>query len=246
MMKRFIPLVAISTAAMLAGGCNLLSRSAEARDTGPVVDRTYPVGAFDRITVAGPYEVMVTTGGQPRVVAHGGEAILAETKIIVEDGELKIMPRQKNGVRWTWGDDGKVRVEVSAAALRGATIAGSGELRIDRVAGGNFKGQVAGSGDLAIARMDAGKVDLGVAGSGNVRAAGKAQSLDVSIAGSGDVDVAALDVVAAEVSIAGSGNVRARATGTAAVSILGSGDVEIMGGARCAVTKRGSGDVRCG
>ena len=240
-MTRLISLVALTA---FASGCNL-SNDAEARDAGPTVDRTYKVGAFDRITVAGPYEVTVKTGGEPGVVAHGGEAVLAETDFIVEKGVLKIVPKRKNGFRWNWGSNGKVRVDVSAAALRGATIAGSGAVQIDRVAGGDFAGKVAGSGDLGIAQMDAGKVELAVAGSGNVRAAGKARSLDISIAGSGDVDVSALDVVAAEVSIAGSGNVRARATGTAAVSIMGSGDVEISGGAKCDVSKKGSGEVRC-
>jgi len=243
-MKRLIPFLMTTAIAVLACGCNF-SDNAEARDAGPAVDRTYQIGAFDRITVAGPYEVTVKTGGQPGVVAHGGAAILAETDIVVENGELQIKPKKKNGMRWNWGRDGRVRVEVSAAALRSATIAGSGTVQVDRVAGGDFEGEVAGSGDLGIGHIDAGKVALAIAGSGNVRAAGKARALDVSIAGSGDVDLSGLEVVAADVSIAGSGNVRARATGNAAVSIMGSGDVEIQGGAKCAVSKNGSGNVRC-
>ena len=243
-MKRLIPFLVTTAIAALAGGCNF-SNNAEARDAGPAVDRTYQVGAFDRITVAGPYEVTVKTGGQPGVVAHGGEAILTETEIVVENGELTIGPKDKKSMRFNWGKASKVRVEVSAAALRGATIAGSGTVQIDRVAGGDFEGEVAGSGDLGIGQMDAGKVAMAIAGSGNVRAAGKARALDVSIAGSGDVDLSGLEVVAADVSIAGSGNVRARATGTAAVAIMGSGDVEISGGAKCNVSKQGSGDVRC-
>ncbi len=243
-MNRLIPIVALSATAALASACNF-SNQAEARDAGPAVDRNYQVGNFDRIAVSGPYEVTVKTGGQPGVTAHGGEAVLAETDIVVTNGELRIMPKKKNGFRWNWGRDGKVRVEVSAAALRKASIAGSGGVQIDRVAGGDFEGEVAGSGNLGIGQLDAGKVELAVAGSGEMRAAGKAQSLELSIAGSGDVDLSALDVVAADVSIAGSGNVRARATGTAAVSIMGSGDVEITGGAKCAVSKQGSGNVRC-
>ena len=242
-MKQTLPLVALAAIATLAGGCNF-SSNAEARDAGPAVDRTYQVGAFDRMTVSGPYEVTVKTGGQPGVVAHGGEAVLAETEIVVEDGELRIVPKNKKN-RWNWGKGSKVRIEVSAAALRGATIAGSGTVSIDRIAGGDFEGEVAGSGDLGIAQMDAGKVAMAITGSGNVRAAGKARALDVNIAGSGDVDLSALEVVAADVSIAGSGNVRARATGAADVSIMGSGDVEIKGGAKCSVSKQGSGDVRC-
>jgi len=243
-MTRLIPTFAIAASALLAGGCHF-SDHAEARDAGPTVDRTYQVGSFDRIAVAGPYEVTVKTGGQPGVTAHGGEAILAETDIIVENGELKIIPKKKNGIRWNWGRDGKVRVEVSAPSLREATIAGSGGIQVDRVAGGDFEGTVAGSGNLGIAQMDAGKAEFSVAGSGNVRASGTARALDLSIAGSGDVDLSELTATDASVSIAGSGNVRARATGTADVSIMGSGDVELTGGAKCDVSKHGSGNVRC-
>ena len=237
------PALALAAVALLAGGCNFTH--AEARDAGPAVDRSYQVASFDRITVSGPYEVTVKTGGRPGVKAHGGEAILAETDIIVENGELKIVPKKKNGVRWNWGKDGKVRVEVSAPSLREATIAGSGGIQVDRVAGGDFEGTVAGSGNLGIAQLEAGKAEFSVAGSGEVRASGTARALDLSIAGSGDADLSQLTATNASVSIAGSGNVRARATGTADVSIMGSGDVELTGGAKCDVTKHGSGDVRC-
>ena len=243
-MTRLIPTPALAIAAgALLGGCHFTN--AEARDAGPAVDRTYQVGSFDRIAVAGPYEVTVKTGGQPGVKAHGGEAILAETDIIVENGELKIIPKKKHGMRWNWGKDGKVRVEVSAPSLREATIAGSGGIQVDRISGGDFEGTVAGSGNLGIAQLDAGKAEFSVAGSGNVRASGTTRSLELSIAGSGDVDLSGLTATDASVSIAGSGNVRARATGTADVSIMGSGDVELTGGAKCSVSKHGSGDVRC-
>ncbi len=239
-MKRLIPVIAI---ALLAGGCRF-GNKAEAREAGAAVDRTYQVGAFDRIEVAGPYEVTVTSGGQPGVTARGGEAILAETEIVVENGVLRIKPKERKSFRWSFTNDNAVKVAVSAAALRGAAIAGSGGIRVDRV-GGDFEGEIAGSGDLQLDNVDAAAVDLTVAGSGNVRATGKTQKLEVSIAGSGDVDVSGLESAVAAVSIAGSGNVRARATATADVSIMGSGDVEMTGGAKCSVSKHGSGDVRC-
>ena len=243
-MKRSISLISLGAIAALASGCNWSSR-AEARDAGPAVDRTYQVAAFDRIESGGPYEVTVTTGGPPGVTARGGANLLDETEVTVTNGVLRIRPTKNKNFRWSWNDDSKVRMNVTTAGLRGAAIAGSGNMRIDRVTGGDFTGEVAGSGDLAIDRVDGGKVDLSVAGSGTVRAAGKAQSLDIGIAGSGDVDMSGLEAVAADVSIAGSGNVRARATGTANVSIMGSGDVAISGGAKCTVSKHGSGNVRC-
>ena len=240
MSVRFASIAAVT---LLAGACHF-GAEAEDRDAGPEVTRNYQVGAFDRIAVAGPYEVNVVTGGQGGISAKGGENLLAETDVIVENGTLKIQPKKKKGIRWNW-HNGKAVFTVNAAALRGAAIAGSGDVRVDKVAG-DFEGEVAGSGDLRVAQIAGGRVKFDVAGSGEVEAAGKADSVDISIAGSGDINVGGLASRSAEVSIAGSGNVQANASDTASVSIMGSGDVEIRGGAKCTVSKAGSGNVRCG
>jgi len=237
-----IRFTSIAIAALLAGACHF-SADAEERDPGPEVSRNYQVGAFDKIAVAGPYEVTVVTGGQPGVSAKGGQNLLEETDVVVEDGTLKIMPKKHKGIRWNW-NHGKAVFTVNAAALRGAAIAGSGGISVDKVAG-DFDGDVAGSGDLKLASVAGGKIKLAIAGSGDVSAAGKADSVELSIAGSGDINAGGLSSQTADVSIAGSGNITANASGSAAVSIMGSGDVEVTGGAKCSVSKHGSGNVRC-
>ena len=237
-----IRFASVAVAALLAGACHF-SADAEERDPGPEVTRSYQVGAFDKIAVAGPYEVKVVTGGQPGVSAKGGENLLAETDVVVEGDTLKIMPKKRKGFRWGWSD-GKAVFTVNATALRGAAIAGSGGIAVDKVAG-DFDGDVAGSGALNLASVAGGKIKLAIAGSGDVSAAGKADSVDLSIAGSGDINAGGLAAQTADVSIAGSGNITANASGTADVSIMGSGDVELTGGAKCNVSKHGSGHVRC-
>lgn len=229
--------------ALLAGACHV-GADAEERDPGPDVTRSYQVGAFDKVAVAGPYEVNVVTGGQPGVSAKGGENLLAETEVVVEGGTLKIKPRKKRGISWNWRG-GKAVFTVNAAAIRGAAIAGSGGISLDKVAG-DFEGDVAGSGDMKIGAIAGGNVKLAIAGSGDVEAAGKADSVELSIAGSGDIRAGGLTSRTADVSIAGSGNIDANASESADVSIMGSGDVNIKGGAKCSISKAGSGSVVCG
>ena len=238
-----IRFASVAVAALLAGACHF-SADAEERDPGPEVSRNYQVGAFDKIAVAGPYEVKVVTGGQPGVSAKGGENLLAETDVVVEDGTLKIMPKKRKGFRWGWSDHGKAVFTVNAAALHAAAIAGSGGISVDKVAG-DFEGDVAGSGDLRLDSVAGGKIKLAIAGSGDVSAAGKADSVHLAIAGSGDINAGGLASQTADVSIAGSGNITANASSAANVSIMGSGDVELTGGAKCTVSKQGSGNVRC-
>ena len=237
-----IRFVSLAVVGLLASACHV-GAGAEERDPGPEVNRSYQVGGFDRLAVAGPYEVNVVTGGAVGVTAKGGAHLLDETEVIVEGNTLKIQPKKK-GIRWNWRD-GKAVFTVNAAALHGASLAGSGGVKVDKVTG-DFEGEIAGSGGLNVGQIDGGRVRFDIAGSGGVEAAGKADTVDISIAGSGDVRLGGLAARSADVSIAGSGNIQANASESANVSIMGSGDVEIKGGAKCKVSKAGSGDVRCG
>lgn len=238
-----IRIASLAAVGMLASACHV-GADAEDRDPGAEVTRQYQVGAFDKVAVAGPYDVNIVTGGQGGITAKGGENLLAETDVMVEDGTLKIKPKKRKGIRWNWRN-GKAVFTVNAAAIHGAAIAGSGGITVDKVAG-DFDGDVAGSGDMRIGQVAGGKVKLAIAGSGDVEAAGKADTVELSIAGSGDIRAGGLASRTLDVSIAGSGAVEANASETADVSIMGSGDVRIQGGAKCSVSKAGSGNVVCG
>lgn len=235
--------VYVAAAALLASACHV-GADAEERDPGPKVSRTYQVGTFSKLAVAGPYDVNVVTGVQGGITARGGSNLLDETDVVVEGDTLKIMPKKHKGIRFNW-THGKAVFTVNAAALHGASIAGSGDISVDKVAG-DFDGEVAGSGGLKLGSVAGSKVKLAIAGSGGVEAAGKADTVDLSIAGSGDIRAGGLISRTADVSIAGSGNVATHATESADVSIMGSGDVQVTGGARCKVSKAGSGNVSCG
>ena len=238
-----IRFIAIATTALALSACNFGDRD-EQRDSGTPVNRTYQVGAFDKIEVAGPYQVKVATGGQPGVSANGGNNLLDETEVVVDGGTLRIRAKRHKGIHFGWGRGGKAQFTVTTAMIHTAEIAGSGGISVDKVEG-DFYGAVAGSGDLKLAAVKGGAVEFSIAGSGGISAAGTANSAKIGIAGSGDIDAAKLAAKTADVSIAGSGNVRANASDTAKVEIMGSGDVTISGGAKCDVDKAGSGTVTC-
>ncbi|MCA1653816.1 MAG: head GIN domain-containing protein [Sphingomicrobium sp.] len=237
-----MPLLLIAAAVLPLGACHF-SASAE---TGPVVQRAYPVtGPFTGLAVAGRYDVKVISGQAVSVAASGHEKALDAMVVEVRNGTLTIHPIRQNGFHFGWEHHGKVEVTVTVPAIDSAEIAGSGAINVDHVAGASFKGTVAGSGDLTLPAVDAQALDLSIAGSGDIHAVGKAQSVKLNIAGSGDIDTSKLNVLDAEASIAGSGGIKGHATRNAAISIMGSGDVEINGGAKCTVSKTGSGDARC-
>ena len=233
--------VAIGMLAAATAACG----TARGDEPGPTAQRSYQVGDFQRIEVAGPYEVEVRTGSAASVSASGPEKMIERMVVEVEGDKLLIHPQKRNGLNFGWKRYEPVKLVVTVPALRAAAIAGSGGIRIDRIQGDSFKGEIAGSGDLQLGAVEVQTLNLGIAGSGEARAAGRARNVEYDIAGSGDIDARGVASETASVSIAGSGNVTANATKTASVDIAGSGNVEMTGGAKCNVSKAGSGDVRC-
>jgi len=233
--------IVIAAAALVAaGGC-----SQGHAESGPSVQRQYQVGGFDRIAVAGPYDVKIVTGRSPAVSARGPQALIDRLVVEVRNGELMIHPRKERSFNWS-SNQGSAVVEVSAQMIRGLALAGAGDVAIDRVAGDRFESSIAGAGDLTIGSVAVQSLDVTIGGAGDVTAkSGQARTASYSIAGSGEIDAAGVKATAAKISIAGSGNIRGHVSGAADVSIVGSGDVALSGGAKCSVSKMGSGDVRC-
>jgi hypothetical protein len=235
-------IVLVSSLAIAACG-----GSAGAREgTAETAQRSFNVGAFDGISLAGAHDVVVTVGGQASVRAEGDPDIIEKLDVRVEGRTLKVGTQE--GVNWSSGfmrNRKPVTVYVTVPGLAAASISGAGDLRIDKIEGDRFNGSVAGAGDLQIGAMRVGEAELSVAGAGDVRAAGTAGRLKASLAGAGDLDLAGLEAKDAELSLAGAGDIRARVTGTANVSLMGVGDVTVSGGAKCSIRKSGPGEVNC-
>ena len=234
-------LLGIAAAAALAG-CG----QARSENGGPTVERSYSVGDFDRIELAGAYDVTVHTGARPGVQARGGEKVLERLVVEVRNGVLVIEPRKSRGFNWNWSNNGKVTLNVTVPSLRGTQLAGAGDVRIDAVKADRFDGGIAGAGDLSVERIEVGALTMDIAGAGSAKlGTGRVKTAEYEIAGSGGIDAKGVAAETASVSIMGSGSVQANAAKTASVSIMGSGDVDMTGGAKCTISKAGSGDVRC-
>jgi hypothetical protein len=229
---------------LLLGACNFSADAREAETSGEQIRRNFDVAGFDRVTLAGPHNVIVTVGAAPSVRAEGDSKLIERLEVTVENGELKIGTKDRKGLSWNSNRKG-LTIHVTAPSLAGAAVAGSGDIKVDRVEGKSFSASIGGSGNIDLASLKVDEAAFAIGGSGNIKAVGTAQSSSASIGGSGDLDLAALQTQRSKVSIAGSGNVSARASDSADISIVGSGDVTVAGGAKCSISKMGSGEARC-
>jgi hypothetical protein len=234
----------ILTSVLLLGACNMTGHAEQGEGGGgEKANRSYQVGSFDRVSLAGSHNVVVAVGGAPSVRAEGPAKTLDRLDIRVENGALEIGSKKGD---WSFKHDrGQVTVYVTVPSLGGAAIGGSGDMKIDRVQGERFAASIAGSGDMDVGAVQVAEMGMEIAGSGGITAKGSAGHSKISIAGSGDVEASGLESKTANVSMVGSGDVRVRATEMAEISIMGSGDVTVSGPAKCRISKMGSGEARC-
>jgi hypothetical protein len=250
---------------LMLGGCH----AAFGEESHERAARSFQVGGFDKIALAGSGDVEVRTGAAPSVRVEGDKEAIDRLDIRVENGELRI-GRRREGDGWHFGfvRERHLKIFVTVPNVTAASITGSGDLRIDKVAGNRFDGSISGSGDLGIAQMEvaetslsiagsgdilaagkagkAAETSLSIAGSGDILAAGKAGKASLSTAGSGEIRAGGLETGSVNVSVMGSGDVQVRASQSADVNIMGSGDVHVAGTSNCKVHKAGSGDAQCG
>lgn len=230
---------------LLLAACNFGAAGAKETETsGQQIRRNFTMAGFDRVTLAGPHNVIVTVGGAHAVRAEGDSKLIERLEIDVKDGELRIGTKNEKGFNWN-SNRKALTIYVTAPTLGGAAVAGSGDMKVDRVEGKSFAASIGGSGNIDLAAVKVEEAAFAIGGSGNIKATGTAGSSSASIGGSGDLDLGALQTRHSKVSIAGSGNVSARATEAADIQIVGSGDVTVAGGAKCTVSKMGSGSVNC-
>ncbi|MEH6790408.1 head GIN domain-containing protein [Parasphingorhabdus sp.] len=199
-------------------------------------------GAFEEVTLAGPDNIIFTTGAFS-IRAEGDADAITQLRYKISGDAIKIGRESSNFIG---GDSDRAAIYVSAPSLKSAKLAGSGNLDIDAMTGESAKLSIAGAGDIRVARVKTASLSSKIAGSGNIVLAGAADSIDISIAGSGDVSGKELKAASADISIAGSGDVELSSDGSVSAKVMGSGDVRIHGDAKCKSRAMGSGDITCG
>jgi hypothetical protein len=177
-----------------------------------------PLVGFDRISVAGGFDVNVSVGGAARVELSGDEHLMSFIETAVDGNELKIYTR-----------DG-----YSLERYPDITI------ELPRLSGFEY----AGRSEVEIAGIESPEFELEVAGSVQVRATGNAGRTKIEIAGSADVEFFELVSEHVEVDIAGSADVNVHARKTLDVSVAGSGRVTYRGSPEVSHSIAGSGKVK--
>jgi hypothetical protein len=213
-------------ASILVGAAMLVALSVSACDTdvfgvrgsGNVITESRDVSGFDEIVVLGSGEVVVDIDGTESLSIEAGDNIMPLLKTEVSNGRLELSADS------SISPTTEVKYTITATALAGVSISGSG--------------------DVAAAGIAADSFSVEVSGSGRVEPTGTTDTLVLDISGSGNYVGADMVAAAGTVSISGSGKAVVNVTDDLDVDISGSGSVAYIGDPSLTTSISGSGDIQ--
>ncbi len=189
-------------ASLLAGAAGP-SAAQTVRGSGVSKSETRQLSPFDKIEVAGSFDVTLVDGLAHRVTVEADDNLLDAVSTDVIENELKISSLRSFVSR------SAMKVTVESPQQRSLTISGSANVVATALRGPSFT--LAGSG------------------SATAKLGGKVEFLKVSLAGSGKIDALALEAEKVEVEVLGSGTAEVHAVKSLNLMVIGSGTVRYRG-----------------
>ncbi|MGD1945264.1 MAG: head GIN domain-containing protein [Croceivirga sp.] len=205
------------------------------------VDRS--VGEYDRVALAGWFDVELVDGNEGELTLTGESNLLEYIKTEVKDGKLLI--KQKKGVNLkpsNWNDG--ILIVVPVENIDAVTLSGSGDIVGKTILkSDNFKTSISGSGDITL-EVEAKSVDASMSGSGDMNLSGRTTDFEVSVSGSGDIRAYGLEADFVEAQVSGSADIKVSANEMLKARVSGSGDISYKGNPKKIDTRSsGSGDI---
>jgi hypothetical protein len=187
------------------------------RGSGNRITESRAVSNFDEIVLFGSGEVVVDVNGTESLTITAEDNILPLLTTEVQNDRLEL------GTRSSISPTVAIVYTISAAALNGVSIEGSG--------------------DITATGIDTDSFDAEISGSGRIGVAGTTRVLAVNISGSGRYDGENLVASIATVNVSGSGDAVVNVAEDLDAEVSGSGNVEYLGDPTLMSSISGSGDI---
>ena len=195
------------------------------KGNGNIITTDRSVSDFDKIGVAGSFDVILKKGNEGAISIQADENLMEYIITEVKDGSLKIKPKKGHQLKSTK----TIQITVGFNNLEEVSLAGSGDVTsTDAINAADLKLSLAGSGDINL-KVSTKNLNSNIAGSGNINLNGSTDEFSCNIAGSGNLNGYDLTATIANAKIAGSGNVKVNAVNEIHAKIAGSGNVYYTG-----------------
>ena len=187
------------------------------RGSGVAKTEQRTLAPFDRMDVAGAFEVTLVDGPLYRITVEADNDLLDAVGSAVIDNELRISSLRSFVSRTS------MKVTVESPPLRALSVSGNAKVTATALSGPSFA--FAGSG------------------SSTAKLGGSIESLKISLAGAGRVDALDLAADSVEVEVLGSGTAEVHALKTLSLMVIGSGTLRYRGNPKVSRNAIGRGRV---
>lgn len=215
---------ALALGALVAGSACQVSFQ---HGSGHVVSESRPVSGFDRVSLGGIGNLLITQGDQESLTIDAEDNVLPRITTNVSGGQLSI-GYDTRGLNWVQPTK-PVDFHLTVKSLQEIDLGGSGSIQTSGLHAGQLAVKIGGSGSATLNGLAVTGLDVEIAGSGSITASGTADSQQVRIAGSGNYRAPDLVTQTTQISVTGTGNTVVNVARTLSVSITGNGSVQYIG-----------------
>lgn len=237
-MKLFTSILAFL---IISANLNAQMFSKKIKGDGVIVTKTRTVSDYDKISVAGSFDVKLFKGNEGEITIKADENLMEYIITEVNGGNLKIKTKKGYTIRTTK----TIVITVPFKDINTISLAGSGDVYSnDMIDTSDLKLSLVGSGNLDL-NVSIKNLKSNIAGSGNINLKGDTKNFTCSIAGSGNISGYNLKASIATVKITGSGNVKVNAINEIHAKSVGSGNIYYSGNPSIEKTSSvGSGSIK--
>ena len=232
------------------------------RGSGDVVTKDVPVRDFDRVSLAGIGDVIVTQGETESLTIETDDNILPYIETEVRNGTLVIglteEARDKNlsptmllfhvSMKEVAGLDLSGAGDISAGSLDTdhlrIDLGGAGDVNIDALDAQSLTVNIGGAGSINVDALNAEESTVHLSGAGDIALAGQVERQGVFLNGAGNYRCGELESQRANVELTGAGNATVWATETLDVTIRGIGSIRYYGNPYVDAHQYGLGTLR--
>jgi hypothetical protein len=196
--------------------------------SGNVVTEDRPVSDFNRVSLTGVGEVIITQREEESLTVKADDNLMPYIKAKVENGTLLIGFTDEVKNKHIRHSE-QIKFNLSVKDITGLDISGAGVVNAASLDTDRLEIVVGGAGDVSIRSLTTEELVVHLNGAGNVELAGQVAEQDIEINGFGAYQAAKLESQTAIVGVNGAGSATLWATNTLDVQIPGAGSVTYYG-----------------
>jgi hypothetical protein len=216
---------------ILLSGCSLNPLRPDIDGSGTILTQEWEVSDFDRISLEGVGELIVTQGEEESLSVTTDDNIMPYIDVDVRQDTLVLGFTSAARNRSISPSDG-IQYNVVVKDLSRLDLAGAGNLSIDGLETDMLHLEVSGAGQLSILDLAADELVVRLTGASSVIVSGEVKGQDISLTGAGNYYAPDLLTETTIIDITGIGNATVWATETLDVDISSIGTVLYYGSPR--------------